>query len=500
MAFLSDGPKAVSVLFGIKGDQFGMKISTCGDHVDVCFLYHGPESCPTRGLHLSKENKDMAKLVFCNGSLLEYPGRQVQDSHAEGFVDRCIDQGQGAIRLAPRWAAREFCDPGPWIRKRLSLLSLSPHALKVLSRPFRNDEWWGLCCIEIATGSQLVTGGAPFREGQSHAFDGECLMSFQQMIEAAPSLILGRDIADKSRTRFGKPTPLIVSKRFVNEGPIPFHFHFGTDPDAKPEIHDVISQDNPHILANHSLTHAIGLQPWMTQDDFIACMERWGQPEGNGILEWAQWQRIPVGTGTFKCPPLLLHAPGAVATHEVHWPVDQHGLVQDWMPECRLTPDQAFAAAPKSVYPEGRARNDWEYLASLLDFDLNWRTDIMRALFSPNAVANQYCSDGVHAFWSGHGKMPGELNTAILRLELQPGAKTTLKGLPGTGFFFLSAGKGKVAGLDCRLEQGIEFDGSVPSECGWLTSQLINDGVPVENTGSEPFVLTIDFQQEVHLN
>lgn len=440
--------------------------------------------------------------IYCQQELLEYPGRRVRDSHARAFLDRCINQGGGAIRLAPRWAAREFCDPGPWIRKRLSAEALTPRALKKLARVFRNDEWWGLCCIPIATGSQLVTGGVPFREGRSHAFDSRSgdLMEFQYMIDENPDLVLGSEIAEKSRSRFGKPTPLIVSKRFVNQGPIPFHFHFGTKPYAKPEVHDVISQDNPAIPPFHSLTHAIGFQPWMTESDFLACMQRWGAPGGNGILHWAQWHRIPVGMGTFKCPPLLGHAPGPVATHEVHWPVDQHGLLQDRMPECTLTPDQAFAAAPQSVYSGGQAKDDWAYLTSLMDFDLNRRGDIMQAFFSPNTRADQYCSDGVHAFWSGHGKMPGDLETSILRLEVEPGAETTLHGLPSSGFFFLSAGQGQVAGLKNRLLQNIRFNGNVPPECGFLTQQGITAGVKVKNTGGKPFVVTFDFQKEVHLS
>ena len=47
----------------------------------------------------------------------------------------------------------------------------------------------------------------------------------------------------------------------------------------------------------------------------------------------------------------------------------------------------------------------------------------------------------------------------------------------------------------------IEFDGSTPEEAGWLSQELITQGVPVENTSkTDPLVLTIDFQQEVHLN
>ena len=263
--------------------------------------------------------------TYCSLELLEYPGLKVRDSDHRRILDQCVNQGGGAIRLAPRWACREFCDPGAWMRRRLKPGALAPKKLKKKARVFRTDEWWGLCCIKICTGAELVTGGEPFREGQSHAYTpGRELMLFQDMIEANPELVLGTELAAKSRKRFGVPTVGIVSKRFCNDGPIPKHTHGGSDgdEDAKPEVHDFIAEDNPHIPPHHQITTAIGLHPWMTKQDFIDCMKRWGHPEGNGILNWAQYHRVPVGQGTFKCPTMLLHAPAAVDTHEVHFPKD----------------------------------------------------------------------------------------------------------------------------------------------------------------------------------
>jgi len=443
------------------------------------------------------------QVIYCKQQLLEYPGLKVRDSQPRVVLDRCMNQGRGAIRLGPRHAAREFCDPSEWMRKRLKPRALTPRQLKKLARRFRNDEWWGLCTIDLATGAILIsTNEAPFREGKSHAWDPRHreLMEFQPLIEANPDVVLGKELAAKSRKRFGRPDVLIVSKRFCNKGPIPNHFHSGTDPYAKPEVHDVIAQDNPGIPPYHNLTHAIGLQPWMMEDDFRRCMENWGAEGGNGILDWAQWHRIPVGKGTFKCLPWLLHAPGAVNTHEVHWPVDQHGLVQDLMAECSLTPEQALGNMPEIDYPAGQAKDDWGHLISLMDFDLNRRTDLMQALFSPNAPAPDFSDTGVNGFWSCHGECPGELETSILRLEMEPKAKITMNGLPSSGFFFLSAGQGRVAGLKNRFLRQIDFDGKVPSECGFLTDQVITAGVEVENTGTVPFVATFDFQREVHLN
>jgi hypothetical protein len=160
----------------------------------------------------------------------------------------------------------------------------------------------------------------------------------------------------------------------------------------------------------------------------------------------------------------------------------------------------ALGAAPLVDYPKGQRKDDWPYLMGKMDFGLNRRTDLMTAFFSPNAPADQFCDTGVNAFWSCHGPTPGKLKTAILRLEVKPGAKTVLKGLPSSGYCFLSQGSGKVAGLKLRLQNNLRFDGTVPREGAFLTHQLITAGVPIENTGKGPFVLTIDLQKEVHLS
>jgi hypothetical protein len=139
---------------------------------------------------------------------------------------------------------------------------------------------------------------------------------------------------------------------------------------------------------------------------------------------------------------------------------------------------------------------------SIVDFDLNRRGDLMGPeFFSPNRIAENHLDTGVHAYWPCWGTTPGLLEMSMLRLELEPGAHTTLNNLPGPGFFFLSNGEGRVAGLQNQMKNGIVFDGSTPQEAGWLSDQLIIQGVPVVNTSKdEKLVLTIDFQQEVHFD
>lgn len=443
-------------------------------------------------------------VTYYDKFLLEYPGLKIRKNKPRPFLDRVLNQGAGALWTTVRWGAREFCDPGLWIKARLCPEALTPAELRKLVRICRNDEWWGWCLIPIQTGTILdATGEGPFLEGITHVYDpsSDTIMGAQDLIAEDPNVLLGADIAKRAVDLLGYATALIVVKRFVNMGPIPFHMHSGTNGVAKPEVHDVIRQDNPTITDWHNLCHAIGLKTDTKPEDLLACLKRWGAKNGNGVLDLARWWRIPVGEGTFKCPPWLLHAPGPVATHETHWPIDQHGLLQDRFDEFRnpaLTPAQAMGNMPKVDYPETQAADDWDHLMGLLDFNLNIRPDFMSEFFSPNAPAEEHMDTGVNAFWSCHGPCPQPLQTSILRLELEPGAHTLLKRLPSSGYFFLSQGRGEVAGLKPRLEMGLKFDGYVPCEAGWMSQQLVTGGVPVKNTSnSEPLVLTMSFQKEV---
>ncbi|NBU96474.1 MAG: hypothetical protein EBS20_11425, partial [Actinobacteria bacterium] len=86
---------------------------------------------------------------------------------------------------------------------------------------------------------------------------------------------------------------------------------------------------------------------------------------------------------------------------------------------------------------------------------------------------------------------------SILRLTLQPGSKT--KFCPECpALFHTNGGSGRVGKLDVRYHHDMIL-GEIYPEIGFITqSALANGGVEIENTGSEPLVLTFDFPQNAH--
>jgi hypothetical protein len=115
----------------------------------------------------------------------------------------------------------------------------------------------------------------------------------------------------------------------------------------------------------------------------------------------------------------------------------------------------------------------------------------------PAITAEEFAGDGVDAKWIVYGDFLGDQKVSILRLTLQPGSKTTF--CPESpALFHTNGGSGRVGKFEVRYHQGMVL-GEIYPEIGFITqSALSNGGVEIENTGSEPLVLTFDFPQNAH--
>ena len=80
---------------------------------------------------------------------------------------------------------------------------------------------------------------------------------------------------------------------------------------------------------------------------------------------------------------------------------------------------------------------------------------------------------------------------------MQPGAKTKFRP-ECPALFHTNGGSGRVGKLDVRYHQNMIL-GQIYPEIGFITQvALANGGVEIENTGTEPLVLTFDFPQHAH--
>jgi hypothetical protein len=421
--------------------------------------------------------------------LHEYPQQNVIDGASDGIakvLDNCLEKNGGVLPLLHRYAGRTFCTPGK--RLRLDARSYYPDYMGGTGL----DEIWMCCTVPIVTGViDTRTKKAPFREGEAHVLtaDGQ-VISLQDLISANPKTVIGDKVTALSKQLFGNVTWPIVSKKFDNLNPIPHHLHW-----SKWEVYDINSYDNPGVSPSHYHTTAMGLYPFVTKEQFLACMKSFGKGEYNGVRHLSPHVMMKLDDG-FVMPNGVLHSPTNLCTHELHVTMDEHFLAEDLTLDGRIGAKDAFYACREEDYPKAR-HEDWDYLVEKFDFAANQDPDFVLKNSRPAIPAEEFKGNGVDAKWIVYGNFLGDQKCSILRLIVAPGAKTTFRPECPT-MFHTNGGSGRVGELGVRYHQNMVL-GEIYPEIGFITqAALANGGVEIENMGTEPLVLTFDFPQNAH--
>ncbi len=373
-----------------------------------------------------------------------------------------MDAGQGVLRLTPTWVPRSFLHPG----RRIKLHPDDYYALGA-ERGGIDERWF-------ASTTEAANENRQWHEGLSFClFEGERFLLKDAVAE------LGADLIGPAIWQEYGRWP-VYSKFFDNLGPIPHHMHQGFEAAAlvgqegKPESYYFPPQYNN--CDNHFPYTFMGLEPGTTKSDVRRCLENW-EAGDNGILDLSKAYRLQRGTG-WLIPPGVLHAPGSLCTYEPQWGSDVFGMFQNIV-EGRYVP---WSLLVKDVPPD--KHQDLDFIVEQLDWEKN---------IDPQFKANNYIEPlvadsgtGWTDRWIVYGLVNGRQLFSGKELTVEPGHRCTLRD-PGASGWITVQGSGRIGPLNVQTPAMIRFGEETEDEV-FITHRAANQGVEIENTGSEPLV------------
>ncbi|QGJ72110.1 Phosphomannose isomerase [Planctomycetales bacterium 10988] len=392
------------------------------------------------------------------------------------LLNRAMDAGEGLLRLTPTWVPRSFLHPG----RRIKLAPQDYYAFGAHRGGI--DERWFASTTDAANENRTEDEGLSY-----FIFEGEKAQLKDAVAESGASLI-GQAMWDKYER-----WP-VYSKFFDNMGPIPHHMHQGFEDAAlvgqqgKPESYYFPPQLN-NVDNNFAYTF-MGLEPGTTKADLRKCLENWSQGD-NGILDLSRAYRLKRGTG-WLIPPGVLHAPGSLCTYEPQWGSDVFGMFQSLV-EGREVP---WSLLVKDV-PEEK-HQDLDFIIGQLDWDKNVETHFKEKNYLEPIVDESRSGEGYTDRWIVYGTVDGTQYFSAKELTVEPGAKCTLKD-PGASGWITVQGRGRMGKLALQTPAMIHFGETTEDEV-FISYEAANNGVEIENLGSEPLVGLRYFGPDTHDN
>ncbi|MHB1131180.1 MAG: hypothetical protein ACYC4L_02210 [Chloroflexota bacterium] len=266
------------------------------------------------------------------------------------LVERALVDGNGLLRLAPAWVARNTVPPG-------RRFGLPDSAYDAGERGFISERWLASCTL-----ADNVIG--PADEGLSYvALDGETRLTLRDALAAAGPLLLGAELAKTQKT-LG-----YLSKMFDCEDRLPYHFHPMAADAAK--VGKNPKEEAYHFpegvpLGKHPETF-FGVHPYIVEESkqeiLLPYMVAW---QDAAILKHARaYLQVP-GEG-FHVPSGILHAPGTALTIELQEESDVGMTLQALNAGRILAKERLF----RNMRPEDRDAYGERGVLNMIDWESN---------------------------------------------------------------------------------------------------------------------------------
>jgi hypothetical protein len=380
-------------------------------------------------------------------------------------LDGLLEQGNGVLRCAPAWVARDFLPPG----RRLGLPE----------DQYDVGERGAICERWLASTTRADNRVGPDDEGLSHLVGerGERLL-LRDAVAAAPAAVMGAAYAAAHPAGLGR-----LAKLFDYADRLPYHVHPPQEYAALVGAH--AKDESYHFLpgvdmGKHPETF-FGVHPWIAErrahETLLPYLVDW---DSDLILRHARAELQVAGEG-FHVPSGVLHAPGTALTLELQEDSDVLAMFQALNAGRIISKELLF----KDVRQEDRAAHGERFPLRFVDWELNG---------DPYFYENRHLSprpvNGVETAGTESWVFYNTDKYAGKRLVVPPGGEHRLRE-PGVYSVFVWAGSGTYAGLEVRAgEPGLD-------ELVVTHDAAVRDHVVV-NDGTEELIAFTFFGPDLH--
>ena len=379
-------------------------------------------------------------------------------------AERELARGNGILRLAPAWVARDFLPPG----RRLGLPS---DAYDVGERGAICERWLG------STTPADNRVGPPDEGLSSIDTDGAGPLLLRDVVASVPDQVMGADYAAAHPRGLGR-----LPKLFDYGARLPFHLHppqrFASlvGRQQKDEAYHFL----PGIdLGDHPETF-LGVQPWIAdgprEQVLLPHLQAW---DSDLILKHSTaYLQVP-GEG-FDVPSGMLHGPGTALTLELQEDSDVSAMFQALNAGSINSKDMLF----KDVRPQDREADGERFPLGFVDWEVNGDRDLYaHRHLSPRLIES---GDWGRSDWVFYGN---PLFTGK-RVIVRAGAQTTCAE-NGVYSLFAWTGSGTWGG------QSIE--GGQPGQDELLVCDAAaRSSLTVRNTGSTDLTVYLFFGPDLN--
>lgn len=214
------------------------------------------------------------------------------------------------------------------------------------------------------------------------------------------------------------------------------------------------------------------------------CLKNWGDGD-NQILTLSFAYRLELDTGWYV-PPGVLHAPGSLCTYEPQRASDVFSMWQSLISD-RQVVDRSMLV--RDVPPD--KHYDYDYLLSLLDWDMNVNPNFRADHFLAPRVAGDRATMEAQGYLDEWIVYNSEWFSAK-RLTIQPGHRVTISDPAAYGLICVQ-GHGRFGKFPIAAPTLIRF-GQMTEDEFFVTVEAAQNGVTITNESTtEPLVILKHF-------